>query len=80
MSPSRPLIGTSTAPASRVEVITHDALLAEVLSSRGRDWTSGRTRVCINAVTMPQKPRTAMIAPGCLTSVLLDERTLMRLL
>ena len=80
ISPSLPLIGTITAPASRVEVITHDALLAEVPSSRGRDWTSGRTRVCINAVTMPQKPRTAMIAPGCLTSVLLGERTLMRLL
>lgn len=45
MSASRDTVGVATAPANRVEVTSHDALLADVSNRRGSSASSGRKRV-----------------------------------
>ena len=63
-SARRPLTGVATAAASRVAVITQDALEAVVSRSRGSSPMRGMTRVCISAAVMPAKARTTTIALG----------------
>lgn len=65
-SPSRPMMGVATAPDSRVEVRTQVASAGAVSSSRGRSLTTGTSRVCITATTMPAKARTGTTAAPAL--------------
>lgn len=58
-SPSRPMTGVATAPASRVAVITQVASATPVPSSTGRSLMTGTSRVCITATVIPAKARTA---------------------
>lgn len=62
-SPSRPMIGVETAPASRVAVITQVALAGSVLSRTGRSLMTGTSRVCMTATVMPAKARTGTMGP-----------------
>lgn len=60
-SPSRPMIGVETAPASRVAVITQVALDGAVFRRAGRSLMTGTSRVCITATVMPAKASTGTI-------------------
>lgn len=61
MSPRRPIMGTATAPASNVAVITQAVFDADVFSSVGSWGISGMTKVCMSATTTPAHDRTATI-------------------
>ena len=78
MSASRPAIGIATAPASRVAVITHDALAGVVCSSLGSSVWMGIIRVCIRAALIPPKQRTTTVSqaePGAWVSGVEEEVT-----
>src|SRR5690606_13410791 len=64
MSPSRPNIGVATQAVIKVAVMTHEALVGLVFSSRGSSGISGMTKVCINDTQMPAADRAAMRSPG----------------
>ena len=62
-SPSRPMIGVDTAPASRVAVITQVALAGAVPRRVGRSLMTGTSRVCITATVIPAKARMGTTPP-----------------
>ena len=62
MSARRETIGVATAPTSRVDVTSHDALSVVVSRISGKSGSNGTTSVCCSATTVPDRHRVATIA------------------
>ena len=62
MSARRETIGVATAPTSRVEVTSQDALSVEVPRISGKSGSNGTTSVCCSATTVPHRHRVATTA------------------